>query len=73
MSTRRPMAADVVGDFPTTGRMADQHDIAQVQRLDQRREIVGVGIHVVAIPGLIRAAVATTVVRDDAVVVLPKE
>ena len=40
---------------------------AQIERLDQRREVVGVGVHVVAVPGLARAAVAAAVVGDAAV------
>ena len=39
----------------------------QVERFDERREIVGVGVHLVAVPRLARAAVAAAVVRDAAV------
>src|SRR5438270_10747241 len=47
--------------------MADMHRVSQVQRLDERREIVGIGIQIVAVPGLAGAAVAATVMRDAAV------
>src|SRR5262249_50064810 len=39
----------------------------QVERLDERRKVVGIRVQVVAIPGLARAAVATPIVRDAAV------
>ena len=38
--------------------------VLQVERLGQRREVVGVCVHVVAVPGLARAPVAATIVRD---------
>ena len=38
--------------------------VAQVERLDERRQIVGVGVHVVAVPRLARPAVAAPVVGD---------
>src|SRR3989442_13236508 len=47
--------------------MADQDHVLQIELFDQRVEIVRVGIHVVAAPGLARATMASTVVRDRAV------
>ena len=41
--------------------------------VDEGREVVGVGVHLVAVPGLGRAAVAAAVVRDDPVPVLGEE
>jgi hypothetical protein len=41
--------------------------VRQVERLDERREVVGVGVHVVAVPGLARSPVAAAVMGDAAV------
>jgi hypothetical protein len=41
--------------------------VLQVERFHQRREVVGVGVHVVAIPGLARSAMAAAVMGDAAV------
>src|SRR4029077_19755725 len=35
-------------------------------RFDQRHQVVGIGIHVVAVPGLGRSAMAAAVMRDAA-------
>src|SRR5882672_10256665 len=65
------MARDVAGDFTATGGMADVNRVFEVERVDQRREVVGVGVHVIAVPWLARAAVA--VVRDAAIAVRSQE
>jgi hypothetical protein len=44
----------------------DQDRVLQVERLDQLRQIVGVRVHLVAVPRLARAAMAAPVVGDDA-------
>ena len=41
--------------------------VLQVERFDERREVVGVGVHVVAVPGLARSAMAAAVMGDAAV------
>src|SRR5438874_1946307 len=53
--------------------MADMHRVSQVQRLDERREIVGISIQIVAVPGLAGAAVAAAVMRDAAVALRGQE
>src|SRR5439155_228597 len=63
----RAVAADVVRDLAAAGRVADVDRVLQVEGLDERREVVGVRVHVVTAPRLARAAVAATVVRDAAV------
>ena len=65
----RAVAADVSHDFAAAGGMADEHDIAQVERLDHGGEVVGVVVHRVAVPGLARPAVPTPVMGDRAVAV----
>ena len=41
--------------------------LLEVQRIDQRRQVVGIGVHIIAIPRLIRPPMAAAVVRDAAV------
>ena len=61
------MAADVAGDFAAARGVADVDRIPQVERFDERRQVVGVGVHVVAVPGLARTAMAAAVMGDAAV------
>jgi hypothetical protein len=44
--------------------VADQHHLAQVEGLDELGEVVGVGVQVMAGPGLAGAAMSATVMRD---------
>ena len=41
----------------------------QIERFDESREVVGVGVHLVAVPGLARAAMTATVMRDAAIAI----
>jgi hypothetical protein len=50
--------ADVTRNLAAAGRVPDHHCVAEVERIHQRRKVVGVGIHIVAVPGLVRTAVA---------------
>jgi hypothetical protein len=70
---RRAVAPELVGDLAPAGRVADQHDVAQVELCDQFGQVVGVLVHVVAIPGLVGSSVATAVVRDHPVALLTQE
>ena len=65
--------ADVARDLAAAGGEADEDHVAQVERLDQRRQVVGVVVHVVAVPHLGRAAVAAAVVGDRAEAVVGEE
>jgi hypothetical protein len=50
------------------------HDcVLQIEFFKESGEIVGVGVHFVAVPGLIRAAVAPPVMRDDSIAAPPEE
>src|SRR5262249_42708445 len=69
----RPVATDVSGDLTATRGVADVDSVLQVQGFDQRREIVGVGVKIVAVPRLTRAAVTAAVVRDAAVAARDQE
>src|SRR5450631_1203260 len=61
------MARDVAGDLTAAGGVADVNRVLEVQRGHQRGEVVSVGVHVVAIPGLTRTAMSTPIVGDAAV------
>src|SRR3546814_3862758 len=61
------VAADVAGHLAAAGRMADEDRVFEVQMLDQRRQVVGVGIHLVAVPGLAGAAVAAAIMANGAI------
>ena len=52
------MAADVSGDLSSAHGMADECDIVQIERVNQRCEIIGKGVVVVALAGLAGAAKA---------------
>jgi len=49
--------------------MADQDGIVQIECLEQRCQIIGVVVHVVALPGLAGAAMAAPVMGDGAIAV----
>ncbi len=66
-NARGAVAADISGHLAATGGMADQHRVFQIERVDERREIVGVVVHVVAVPGLARSSTAATVMGDGAI------
>src|ERR1019366_7348563 len=65
----RAVATDIAGDFATTGGKPDQSRAFEIERFDESREVIGVRIHVVAVPRLTRAAMATTVMGDAAIAV----
>jgi hypothetical protein len=60
-------------DFAAAGGMTDMHGALEVKVRRQRREVVGIVIHVVAVPDLARAAVAAPVMRDDAEAMVHEE
>ena len=63
----------VVDDLAATRGVPDQGEVVQVERLDEGGQVVGVGVHLVAVPGLGGATVAAAVVGDDPVTVLGQE
>jgi len=54
-------------DFATTGGVADMDRVGQVELRDGRREVVGIRVHVIAVPWLAHAPVPTAVMGDAAV------
>ena len=61
---------DVTRDLAAAGRVADVHGFFQVEMRRERREVVGVVIHVVSVAGLAGASVTSPVVGDDAIAVI---
>src|SRR5438132_11408080 len=67
------MPSNVTGDFSATGGVAHVDSVLQVKLFSEGCEIVGVGVHVVAIPRLGGTAVPSPVMRDDAIALLAEE
>ena len=61
------VARVLVGDLAAAGRVPDERQVGQVERLEEAGEVVGVGVHLVAVPRLAGATVPPPVVRDGAV------
>src|SRR5207245_8663759 len=57
----------VAGRLAAPGGMADQHCVVQIKCFDERRQIVSVVVHVVAVPGLAGSSTAATVMGDGAI------
>ena len=58
------MAAYVARDFATACGVADVDRVLQIEGFDERSQIVGVGVQVIAGPRLAGAAVTAAVMRD---------
>src|ERR1700720_2136571 len=63
----RAVTADIAGDFASACRVPDMDRVLQLERFDECREIVGVGVHVVANPRLARSAVRAPVMSNAAI------
>src|SRR5215470_13836159 len=61
------MTADIAGDFTAASRVAHMDRVLQIERFSKLRQIVGVGVHVVAAPWLARSAMAAAVMGNAAV------
>src|ERR1700674_4923528 len=64
---------NVTGNLSAAGRVAHMDYVLQVKLFGEGCEIVGVGVHVIAIPGLGGTAVTSPVVRDDSIALLAEE
>jgi hypothetical protein len=67
------VAADVAGDFAAAGGVADHGGAVEIEGNEELGEIVGVGVHFVALPRLAGTAVAAAIVGDAAVAVRGEE
>src|SRR5271170_760152 len=67
------MPPDVTGDFTAASGVAHMDCVLQVKFLSEGQEIVGVCVHLVAVPRLRRTAVPSPVMRDDPKALLAEE
>src|SRR5580658_10773541 len=67
------MAGQVVHHFAAASRMADMNRILEVEMCGQRRQVVGIMIHVMAVPGLAGTSVSPPVVSNHTVAALAEE
>jgi hypothetical protein len=67
------MPPNVAGAFSATGGMAHVDCILEVEFFRKGREIIRVGVHVVATPRLVGTTVSSPVVRDDSIALLTEE
>src|SRR5262249_32215833 len=67
------VARDVAGRFSATGGVADVDRVPQIEVLDHRGNVCRVMVHIVTIADLARAAVAASVMGDDAVALRGEE
>ena len=58
------MASQIARDFATAGGVTDVNGILEVQMRGQRREVIGIVIHVVSVARLGRPPMAAPVVGD---------
>src|SRR6202035_2360472 len=57
----------IARNFAATGGVTHVHGVLQVELIGQFGEIVGVGVHIVAGPGLTRATMAPAVMSDTSI------
>jgi hypothetical protein len=67
------VTANIAGDLAATGGEADEDGVFQVELFDERREIIGVGVHFIAVPRLAGTSVTATVMGDTAITVGSQE
>ena len=67
------MAAYEAGDLTAAGGVADHDGVFEVELFEERREVVGVGVHLVAARGLVGAPVAAPIVGDRSVAIVRQE
>ena len=63
----------IVRHLAAAGGMADVNGVLQIEMRRQRRQVVGIVIHVVAVADLCGSAVAAAVMRDDAIALIEEE
>ena len=61
------MPADGASNFAAAGGMADVDHVLEIEVRDQFGKVFGIGIKIVAMPGLAGAAMPATVMGDGAV------
>jgi hypothetical protein len=61
------VAGDIARDLTAAGRVADVDRVLQIELLNQFRQVVGVGVHVVAGPWLAGPPMPAAIMGDRAV------
>src|SRR6266700_1197980 len=61
------MSPDIAGYLATTSGMTDEHRVSQIECFDECCQIIGVGIQVVAVPGLAGSPVSATIMGDGTI------
>src|SRR5208283_3059735 len=67
------MPRDVADDLTPAGGMTDHGCIFEIEMVHQLGKILGVLIHVVALPGLARASMAAAIVGDNPIASLSEK
>jgi hypothetical protein len=67
------MPRDVADYFAAAGRVTDMHGILEVQVRGQRRQVIGIVIHIVTVCRLARASMAAAVMGDDPIAAIQEE
>ena len=67
------VARDIARDLASAGRVADMDGILEIERRGEFGDIGGIGVHLVAVRGLGRAAMAAAVMSDDAIALIKEE
>ena len=65
------MAAEIAHGLAARHRVANEREVRKIEVIDERGDIVGESVEVVAAGRLIGAAMAAAVIADDAVVLGP--
>ena len=60
-------------DLSAAGGVTNEHCFMQVEELDEGGKVVGVGVHVITVPGLGGTAMAAAIMGDDAVTTLAEK
>jgi hypothetical protein len=64
---------DVARHFSAARRVPDVNCVAEIELLDERREVVGISVHIIALPGLVGAPVSTAIVCNTPVASRPQK
>jgi hypothetical protein len=61
--------SDIAGYLAASRRKTDKDNILQFEGFDEFRKVIGIGVHVVAIPGLARPTMTPPIMRNATVAV----
>src|SRR5271163_4550343 len=67
------MPTQIVCHLAAAGGVADMDGVFQAEMRRQRRQVIGIMVHIVAVAGLGRATVATAVMGDNAIAMTEEE